>query len=147
MQHRRTTLPVALAVAVVLGCESSPVDPPAGSLLWATELEAEGEIPLSGSAEAESTASEALVSIHVSGGDVGETYTWYVGSGAECGDSEARLGDAEDYPLLELDAEGAASAEASLDTGLDADDDYHVVVWTHEDNPALVACGQLQPAD
>lgn len=143
MLLRTTTLLAGLLGIMTLGGCDSTTDPPLQPVTWTAELIAENGSELAGSLTLESTATMFVAEIEVEEAAEGGAYAWYVGEGATCGEAEDRIGDAEDYPELELDANGAGSAEATVTASLDSDESYHVAVLSSDEDPVVVACGEL----
>ncbi|HSH44655.1 MAG TPA: hypothetical protein VK966_02305 [Longimicrobiales bacterium] len=134
---------LTLALGLVLGaCDDDDSTAPPIGTPWGAELAEEAGSGVTGLVSAEAFDDEFDVEVAIVDAAEDETYTWYVGEGEACSDDADRLGDGEDYPSLEPDAEGEAAASASV-TGVLADDgEYHVAVWA-DGAEELVACGQL----
>lgn len=143
MLHCSRVSVAAVFIVAVAACDDSTTEPPAGDPThWSAELVAEGDATLAGTASVASLASELAATIEIVEGPASAVHAWYIGEG-ECGGEEGRVGDAEDYPLLELDEEGEAVVEAEVAAGLDPDGEYHVAVLASDDDDTVVACGAL----
>lgn len=138
-----------VAVGIIAGVtltacdDDSPTVPPVGETVWSADLTAEDDGDLTGSIEVVATDAAFDAAITLADAEAEATYAWYVGEGASCEDEDLRLGDAEDYEALEADEEGDASAEGAVDATVDSDEEYHVAVWTTDEEAVLVACGEL----
>ncbi len=139
----RKILP-ALCLLGILGlaaCDSSTEPLVPEPLSWSAALVPEAGATLTGSLSAQSSDTGFTSAIQVEDGAENAAFLWHVGEGAAC-DLEARIGDEADYPALETDENGTASAEATVAHVLDAEEAYHVVVLS-ADGHVLMACGEL----
>lgn len=76
-------------------------------------------------------------------GEANARYPWHIHAG-ECGSGGPIVGSATAYPVLSMNAEGEAMAEATLDVTLDEEADYYVNVHASPDDlGTIVACGEL----
>lgn len=132
---------LSLAVLVAGGCRvlggvDLSVDAWEGDLIASTGM-------LTGSAAALSQAGRTNASIQINGGpeDAG-LYGWRIRTGS-CSSPGALIGGLAQYPDLDVEAGGAASADAVLNEAMPGGRNYHVVIIRAADG-AEVACGQLQ---
>lgn len=114
--------------------------------VWDTALEGlEGWEQLSGDAEVtweeESTQFSAEASI--AGDEPDAVRPWHVHDGT-CGSGGPIVGEDGDYPRLEVDENGDATASVTVSQALDPTADYHVNVHLADDElETIIACGDL----
>lgn len=127
---------VAVGGCRVLGGVDVSVDAWEGDLIASTGT-------LTGSAAALSQGGRTNASIQIGGGpeDAG-LYGWRIRTGS-CSSPGALIGGAAQYPDLDVEAGGTATADAILTEAMPGGRNYHVVIIRAADN-AEVACGQLQ---
>lgn len=84
------------------------------------------------------------VTVRVEDATPGSEHPWHVHRG-RCGSGGGIVGDASDYPPLEIGDEGSARAVATIDVQLVDDDPYHVNVHlSPQAMGTIVACGELE---
>lgn len=85
-----------------------------------------------------------LANIELEGDEPDQVRPWHVHFGT-CESGGAIVGPPDDYPPLEIDGNGSAEADATVDAELDRDEDYHVNVHlSEEDLDTIIACGDLE---
>lgn len=112
---------------------------------WSATLGPQNNSGVRGSVSARSAALTTGVSISIAGAKSGAQHPWHVHRGG-CSDNGAIVGDPAAYPVLNVGADGTASASASIKVGLTEDATYSVNV--HQSPTQLnviVACGTLHP--
>lgn len=110
---------------------------------WTGEVRALGEAGHSGFATVTVfPAAGTRANLTLSGGSPGGRHPWQIREG-DCGEEGDVVGSPGDYPLLEPDQAGQASASVTLATDLDADGSYSVEVLQAEDDETVVGCGDL----
>lgn len=84
-----------------------------------------------------------FTSLAIEGAQANARHPWHVHAG-DCGSNGPIVGDPAAYPVLNVDADGAASAEATLDVALDVDGDYYFNIHESPENLAtIVGCGEV----
>lgn len=137
----RTAMLLLGSLTVFASCDDSPTTP--APILWVGDLAATNDSDVTGVASVEAYAALFTASVVIDGGVEGAAYPWHVGEGQTCGEVEDRVGDADDYPPLEPNEEGAASAEATISQVLDPDASYHVALLASDEDDTVIACGEL----
>lgn len=147
---RRGRPALLLAAALTVGAcddDDDPIDPgPATE--WAADLSGEGDYEDVTGAIIVLASDDALAAeIEIDGAADGDVFAWGVHEGT-CATPGERIGDADAYPDLEAGANGAATAEADQDVGLESGQHYIIQV-TEEggDEPVVVACSALSEVD
>ncbi|CAN5207393.1 hypothetical protein BH18GEM1_BH18GEM1_17280 [soil metagenome] len=83
--------------------------------------------------------------VEIRGADAGAQHPWHIHEG-ECGSDGAIVGDPAAYPVLTANADGEASADATIDVALDADPDGDYYVNIHKsptEADIIVSCAEL----
>lgn len=138
---RRALLLAVTATLVACAKQERDPNPIAGS--WIAEIQAMGEHGHSGFAVFAShheggTRANATLTRGSSGG----RHPWHIHEGT-CDESGPVVGDADDYPLLQPDAGGDASATVLLPIELSREAEYSVHLHQAVDDDTLVGCGEL----
>jgi hypothetical protein len=144
----------ALAVSACGGGRAVEIDPQAQLVgtRWnaslATPVELAGATQVRGSGwmgadERESARTAAFVSI--SNAVPGGRHPWHVHVG-QCGNDQGIFGDADDYPVLEVEGNGQAEETAELDVAVPTSGQYFINVHASPNNmETIIACGNLAP--
>lgn len=137
-----------LVIAVLLtltGCAGRAVDTRPVAGLWSADVRAMGEHGHSGFATGSILVSgETRMNLTLTGGSPGGIHPWAVRAGP-CGSDGPIVGQEGAFPLLRPDQRGNASATATLDTRLDPEAEYHVVIHQSDTDDTVVGCGDLTP--
>jgi hypothetical protein len=111
-------------------------------------LEADGETLVANVTTSRLTGERARSSVTLRGKVPEGMYPWHIHVGTcEDGSNGPILGRAEDYPMLEPDAEGVYTATANLEVPLDPDGSYYINIHNAEavsPMTTIVACGELE---
>lgn len=139
--------------AAVIACDSSS-EPKVTEHTWQAELAGEGEYE-GVTGQIEVVSKESLTAeIEVEGLEPEGEYAWHIAAGT-CASPGDRVGGESDYPTLEADEEGAASATVTIGRRLEPTKSYHTSVFFVEegededddDEIVVVACGDLEVED
>jgi hypothetical protein len=135
-------LVIGLAIATVTACSSDPVSTESDE--WAAALAPTAAFPgVTGTATATTTATQTTVTATLSGAEPGSVHPWHVHFGS-CTDDQGIVGEASAYPALQVDANGNATATATVNFRLTPAAPYMVNVHQSSTNLAtIVACGPL----
>lgn len=144
---------LALGLLVLAACTSRAEtddidDMDTGITDWSTQLAARAGSDIRGSANVQTVVVEGFAgtsaaAVSIGGAMAGARHPWHVHSGS-CGSGGPIVGDPSAYPVLNVGADGNASASANLAVGLNDDADYHVNVHRSPSDPGtIVACGDL----
>lgn len=112
-----------------------------------TPRQLEGALDISGEAWMLSPdgASSTDAAIRIRNAAPGGTHPWEIQRG-QCGEHGTVLGSSDGYDALDVDEEGRAAAQATLDVAPNPNGTYHVAVLASASNRDLViACGNLAP--
>jgi hypothetical protein len=126
------------SVAFTAACDdaTAPEDP----VLWESELAGD---EVEGLADVSAASGSFAVEIEIANAEPEAELTWRVAAGT-CAAPGTRVGAANRYPVLEVDANGLAEAEAVVPAALDEEEDYIVAVLDESGaQPVYVACGAL----
>lgn len=135
LRYRSLLVPIVLAACVDL----SSAEP---TSVWEAELQPEIANPdLTGHVGAVSEATGTGVGIGIVGAEPGATLSWGLHEGT-CDIPRTQVGPAEDYPQLQVDLSGSASAETHLGPRLHVGSSYHAQLRAADGS--LLACGDLQ---
>lgn len=140
---------VLLAAALTAGaCDDDDPFDPGPTTEWAADLTGEGNYEdVTGGVVVVASDDALAAGIEIEGAADGDVFAWGVSEGT-CAAPGDPIGDAGAYPDLEVDANGAAAAEADQDVGLEAGEDYIVQVTEESGNePVVVACSALSEID
>lgn len=116
---------------------------------WSAQLSARPGSAVQGSSTLRSVGLEggagtSTASASIGGALPGARHPWHVHAGT-CASGGPIVGDPAAYPVLEVGADGRASATASVAVGLDDDAAYFVNVHrSPSDLATIVACGDLR---
>ncbi|HEX2167126.1 MAG TPA: hypothetical protein VHG09_07790 [Longimicrobiales bacterium] len=135
---------LASTLALAACDDDSPTDP-VTPVEWEAQLAGVGEFEdVEGLAAVSSTATSFDAAIEIAGAEEDAVFTWRVAEGT-CAQPGDRIGAADRYPDLEVEADGTASAEADVTAALDEEEDYIVSVLDETGEAAVtVACGALE---
>lgn len=113
---------------------------------WTAQLYPVGGSGVSGKASLEATGPDSVkVWISVAGAKAGQ-YPWHVHSG-ECGKEGPPVGNAAQYPLINVPAGGTGAIEAKIAFNPPAGTTYSVNVHRSAKDLTVIACGGLRPAE
>jgi hypothetical protein len=136
-------VPLFVSTFVLAACDDDPVQvvPP---VEWQAEIAGvDAHEAVEGLAVVASTATAFAAEIEIANAEEDAVFTWRVAEGT-CANRGDRIGGANRYPDLEVEADGTATAEAAVTAALDEDEDYIVAVYDESGATAvLVACGPL----
>ena len=114
---------------------------------WSAQLSSRAGTTVQGSATSRSVgfggAGTATASIDVRGATVGARHPWHVHSGT-CATGGPIVGEANDYPLLEIGTDGTDEATAGIEAGMSDEQSYHVNVHRSASDLTVIACGDLR---
>lgn len=125
----------------------SATTPAGASLTWRANLQPMNGSNITGSAAVTpGTTGAVTATISISGATAGDVHPWHVHNGT-CATGGGVVGPGSAYTPLTVAAGGTASSSATLPTGLDGTQKYHVNVHkSPTDMGTIVACGDLSPA-
>lgn len=133
---------VVVAAAGEAACTNLSVNDSAATL-WDTQLMPAPAYPdVSGQAAAVSRSDGTNLGIGLQGAEPGAQHLWHLRLGT-CVVPGQRIGPDSDYPVLDVDGAGSASAEAVLGARLSSGAAYHVEVRLSATDSSRVACGDL----
>ena len=146
-------LPI-LAVLALAACSSKeedndPDDMDFAATDWSAQVAARPGSAVQGSATMSSVGLEggtgtSTASVSIGGAAPGSRHPWHVHTGS-CANTGGIVGDPGAYPLLEVGADGRASATASIAVGLDDEGAYNVNVHrSTAEMSTVIACGDLR---
>lgn len=135
---------LASTIALAACDDDSPTDPVV-PVEWEAQLAGVGEFEdVEGLAAVSATSTSFDAAIEIANAEEDAEFTWRVAEGT-CAAPGDRLGAADRYPDLTVEADGTASAEADVTASLDEDEDYIVTVLDESgEDPVTVACGALE---
>lgn len=137
-----TRVEALVLLAAMAGCVNLDVAS-SSPLVWNTTLAPTSAYPdVSGQAAVVSQASGTSVGIQINGATAGAQHVWALRFGT-CATPGQRIGDAADYPALDVSTTGTASAQTLLGLQLDASAAYLIDVRAAASDTARVACGNL----
>jgi len=137
---------VALAACSAREDEDGDIDFDATD--WSAQLASRSGTSVTGSATSRSVGIEggggtATASIEVRGATPGSRHPWHVHTGT-CATGGPFIGEADDYPILVIEADGTADATAAIEAGMSDETRYHVNVHrSASDLGTIIACGDL----
>lgn len=148
MKNYKFNLVVMLAFTGIffLGCDTTDdADEPVATEYSADISGTDDYQNISGEGSAISTDTEFTADVSISGSEPGSSHPWHVHEGT-CDTGGGIYGPAGSYTILEVDGDGSAETTATIiDSGLNADDDYHINVHLSSDEMGtIVACGDLE---
>lgn len=157
MRGTAQRIAIALLLAAAVACnpfrqqpavEISDSNPSYGSR-WnatlATPSALVGALDVHGTAWMAPVGGRTVASVTMSNAAPGGVHPWHVHQG-QCGSNGAIVGPTDAYPPLNVQSDGTATAQASLDMPLPSSGDYHVNVHASSDNMGtIIACGNLAP--
>jgi hypothetical protein len=143
--RRLAALSVSLLASTIAlaACDDDPTNPVV-PVEWEAQLAGVGEFEdVEGLAAVSATSTSFDAAIEIANAEEDAEFTWRVAEGT-CAAPGDRVGAADRYPDLTVEADGTAAADADVTATLDEDEDYIVSVLdeTGED-PVTVACGAL----
>jgi len=145
----RTLLTIALlGLAACSAREDEDGDIDFDATDWSTQLSSRAGTTVTGSATSRSVGIEggsgtATASIDVQGATPGARHPWHVHTGT-CATGGPIVGEADDYPVLDVEADGTAEATAAIEAGMSDEARYHVNVHrSPSDLGTIIACGDL----
>lgn len=148
--RRRVAVPSALIVTALAftACDDDDLVDPDPAITWEAELAGTGAYEdVTGAAAAVSNSTAFAAEIAIENAAVDAVFTWAVMEGT-CAAPGDRVGAADAYPNLEVDDDGAATAEADDTVAMDEEGDYVVIVTDESgEAPVTVACAALAIAD
>jgi hypothetical protein len=138
---------LAVPLLVLAACnDDDPVEPPPTEYQWTTTLAGtEGWEQITGEASAQWTEGglQFQSSASISGDEPDAVRPWHVHFNT-CAEGGGIVGVDGDYPRLEVDEDGNASASATVPMPLDPTQDYHVNVHlSDEELETIIACGDM----
>ena len=110
---------------------------------WGVLLAANEGFAITGQGEVRALTDGTRAMVEIDDAEANAQHPWHVHSG-DCGSNGPIVGDPAAYPVLSVDANGEASAEATIDVVLDADADYYVNIHkSPTETETIVSCGEL----
>lgn len=114
---------------------------------WSAQLTQREGSGVDGSATARSVgldggAGTATSTVEIRDATAGALHPWHVHTGT-CASGGPILGEANDYPVLEVEADGGDEATASISTGMSDGQRYHVNVHRSPADLTVISCGDL----
>lgn len=136
-------IPLIASTLMLAACDEDPVQVVVPDE-WQAELAGVGAYEdVDGLAAVSSISTAFEATIDIASAEEGAEFTWRVAEGT-CGAPGDRVGAADRYPDLEVEADGTATAEANVTAALADEDDYIVAVIDESgEDPVTVACGAL----
>lgn len=142
----------ALALAACFGSQTVKIDEneaQAAASRWngslTTPTAMRGVVQMRGSAWLARDGNKMRAHVAVENATDGGMHPWHVHRG-RCGYDNGIVGSASNYPILKIDDDGKASANASIDAPFPVQGDYFVNVHASSDNlQTIVACANLAP--
>lgn len=138
MKHVLTLL---VATAVVLGCNDDD------DYEWSADIQGLGEWEdLEGEAEAQWTEDddEFDTAVEIRNDEPGAVRPWHVHFN-DCATGGGIVGLDDDYPRLEVDEDGTATASVTVPQRLEPGAPYHVNIHLSDDElETIIACGDLE---
>ena len=138
---------VVLAACSSRGEENDGDDVDFDATDWSTQLSSRAGTSVRGSATSRSIGFEggagtATASIDVTGAAAGARHPWHVHTGT-CATGGPIVGEANDYPVLEIGADGTDDATAAIEAGMSDEQRYHVNVHRSPSDLTVISCGDL----
>lgn len=148
---QRTAVRSAVLIVTALvfaACDDDDIVDPDPPISWEAALTGTGNFEdVTGAAEVISNSTAFAAEIAIDDAPADAVFAWAVMEGT-CAAPGDRVGAADAYPDLEVNDDGAATAEADDSVALVEDDDYIVVVTDESgDDPVTVACAALELQD
>lgn len=148
MSHTRriASLTVSLLAStfILAGCDDDPTEP-VTPVEWEAAVAGDGEFEdIEGVAAVSAVATSFDAAIEIANAEADAVFAWHVADGT-CAEPGDRIGGADRYPDLEVEADGTAAAEADVTAALDEEEDYIVSILDESGAEAvIVACGTLE---
>lgn len=144
------TLAATAAIILLAACSSGgtndtgDVDPVADRVGdWSSDIAPVGNFTVRGTAKAQSVGVGTGVTISIENAPHHAQHPWHVHRG-KCGDNGPIVGEAGNYPVLSVNMEGKASANATIGVALNEQESYYVNVHNSPtDLGTIVGCGKL----
>lgn len=110
---------------------------------WDATLSSRNNSTVRGTTRAQSVALGTGANISINGAQSGAFHPWHIHTGT-CATGGPILGNPSSYPVLQVGADGTASANATIGTALNEQAQYHVNVHrSPTEMGTVVACGDL----
>jgi len=145
MRNLTVALMIGLAACSSSGSnETGDIDPVSDRVGdWSSNIQPVGNFTVRGTAKAQSVGVGTGITISIEGAAHHAQHPWHVHRGV-CGDNGPIVGDANNYPTLNVSMEGRASADATIGTSLNERDSYYVNVHkSPTELGTIVGCGKL----
>lgn len=115
---------------------------------WSAQLSARANTNVTGSATTRSVGIEggtgtSSARIEISGATPGARHPWHVHTGT-CATGGPIVGEANDYPILEIAVDGTDDATAAVGAGMSDEGRYHVNVHRSPADLTVISCGDLR---
>jgi hypothetical protein len=135
---------VALAACSARGDDADDIQPVSNVVGdWDGNLAAVNNSGVRGSARAQSAGLATGAALTIAGATAGAQHPWHIHRGV-CGDGGPIVGNATDYPVLTVGADGNASATATIRVALNENESYYVNVHrSPTDLGTIVSCGPI----
>ena len=138
---------VVLAACSSRGEENDSDDIDFDATDWSAQLSARLSSGVTGTASGRSVgfvggAGTATASVEIRGAAPGARHPWHVHSGT-CATGGPIVGEANDYPVLEIEADGTDEATAAIEAGMNDETRYHVNVHRSAADLTVISCGDL----
>ncbi|HUP00748.1 MAG TPA: CHRD domain-containing protein [Gemmatimonadota bacterium] len=110
---------------------------------WGVLLSSSEGLSVTGEGEVRALTEGTRAMVEIQNAEPDAQHPWHVHSG-DCGSNGPIIGDAAAYPVLTVDADGEASADATIDVSLDDDAGYYINIHqSATETGTIVACGEL----
>ena len=138
---------VVLAACSGRGESNDPGDADFDATDWSTQLSARASTSVTGASAARSvgygTTGTSSASIEIRGATPGARHPWHVHTGT-CATGGPFIGEASDYPVLEVGTDGTDEATAAIGVAMVDDAPYHVNVHRSPSDLTVISCGDLR---
>ena len=114
---------------------------------WGAQLSERLNSNVSGSATTRTavvgSGGTSTANIEIRGATPGARHPWHVHTGT-CASGGPIVGEANDYPVLEIGTDGTDDATAAIEAGMSDEGRYHVNVHRSPTDLTVISCGDLR---
>lgn len=114
---------------------------------WSAQLSARASTNVTGSASSRTAVAggtgTSTANIEIRGAVPGARHPWHVHTGT-CATGGPIVGEANDYPVLEVGTDGTDDATAAIEAGMSDEGRYHVNVHRSPSDLTVISCGDLR---